>query len=51
MVAGDILSGIVSRYIPDDADYAEFQARIIEINDIENPAALSIGQVLQIPRE
>ena len=49
--AGDSFSTIVSRFVPDDADYEEFAARIIEINDITNAASLSIGQVLQIPRE
>lgn len=49
--ADDIFSAIVSRFLPDDADYGEFAARIIDINDIENAASLSIGQVLQIPRE
>jgi len=49
--SGDHLSAIVARYVPDDADWEEFQARIIELNDIENPASLDIGQVLQIPRE
>ena len=51
MEAGDTLTAIVSRFLPDDADYAEFAARIIDINNIESAASLSIGQVLQIPRE
>ena len=49
--ADDTLTAIVSRFLPDDADYAEFAARIIELNDISNTRLLSIGQVLQIPRE
>ena len=49
--AGDSFSSIVSRFLPDDADYAEFAARIIDINNIENAALLSPGDVLQIPRE
>ena len=51
MEAGDTLNAIVVEFLPDGVNRGNFQARIIEINDIENPAALSIGQVLQIPRE
>ena len=46
---GDTFSAIVSRFVPDGADYEEFAARIIEINDLTNAASLNIGQVLQIP--
>ena len=47
--AGDTLTAIVSRFVPDDADYTEFARRIIDINNIESAASLSIGQVLLIP--
>ena len=47
--AGDSFSTIVSRFVPDDADYAEFARRIIDINNIESATSLSVGQVLLIP--
>ncbi len=48
---GDTLVAIVSRFRPDGADFEDFAARIIDINDIDDPGSLSVGQVLLIPDE
>ncbi|MYE31448.1 MAG: LysM peptidoglycan-binding domain-containing protein, partial [Chloroflexi bacterium] len=48
---GDTLVAIVSRFRPDGADFEDFAARIIDINDIDDPGSLSVGQVLLIPEE
>ena len=49
--SGDTFGAIVSRFVPEDEDFADFADRIIDINDIADSKLLSIGQVLQIPRE
>lgn len=51
MQGGDTLSSIVSRFLPEGASFDEFARRIIDLNDIDNPALISVGDVLLIPAE
>ena len=51
MAQGDSLVAIVRRFLPDGAAFDEFARRIIDLNDIDDGSRLTVGDVLQIPRE
>ena len=48
---GDSLVAIVRRFLPDGEAFDDFARRIIDLNDIDDGSRLTVGDVLQIPRE